>query len=46
MMERVSNQGVWANSCRWKCKVHIPLKDGTSKELKLTEENLELFEFC
>ena len=45
MAERGANQGACANSCRWKYKVHMRLKDGTSKELPLTEENLELFEF-
>ena len=45
MAERGANQEAYANSCRWKYKVHMRLKDGTSKELKLTEENLELFEF-
>lgn len=45
MAERGANQGSCANSCRWKYKLHMKLKDGTLKELKLTEENLELFEF-
>ncbi len=45
MAERGANQGACANSCRWKYKVHMRLKDGTSEELPLTEENLELFEF-
>ena len=45
MAERGANQGACANSCRWKYKVHMRLKDGTVQELKLTEENLELFEF-
>ena len=45
MSERGANQGNCANSCRWKYKVHMRLKDGTKHELKLTEENLELFEF-
>ncbi len=45
MAERGANQGACANSCRWKYKVHMRLKDGTLKELLLTEENTELFEF-
>ncbi|RED47693.1 U32 family peptidase [Aestuariispira insulae] len=45
MVERGANQGACANSCRWKYKVHIKLKDGTVKELNLTEENMDLFEF-
>lgn len=45
MSERGANQGNCANSCRWKYKLHFRLKDGTVKELKLTEENLELFDY-
>ena len=45
MAERGANQGNCANSCRWQYKVHMRLKDGTIKELPLSEENLKLFEF-
>ncbi len=45
MAERGANQGACANSCRWNYKVHMRLKDGTLKELELTEENRDLFEF-
>ncbi|SNZ07488.1 U32 family peptidase C-terminal domain-containing protein [Cohaesibacter gelatinilyticus] len=45
MAERGANQGSCANSCRWKYKVHMKLRDGTVRELNLTEENLELFDF-
>ena len=45
LAERGANQGACANSCRWKYKLRVKLKDGTVKELPLTEENLELFEF-
>lgn len=45
MAERGANQGACANSCRWKYKVHMKLRDGTIRELNLTEENLELFDF-
>ena len=45
MAERGANQGACANSCRWNYKVHIRLKDGTLKELAITDENRELFEF-
>ena len=45
LAERGANQGACANSCRWKYRFKIGLKDGTVKELPLTEENLELFEF-
>ena len=45
MAERGANQGNCANSCRWQYKVQLRLNDGSLKELKLTEENMELFEF-
>lgn len=45
MAERGANQGNCANSCRWKYKLHMRLKDGTRKEIPLSEENLELFDF-
>lgn len=45
MVERGANQGACANSCRWHYKLHIRLKDGTLKELEITDENRELFEF-
>lgn len=45
MAERGSNQGNCANSCRWQYKVGLRMKDGTVKELELTEENMGLFEF-
>lgn len=45
MAERGSNQGNCAHSCRWDYKVHMRLKDGSLKDLHLTEETKELFEF-
>ena len=45
MAERGANQGNCANSCRWQYKVRMKLKDGSIKELELTEENMEMFEF-
>ncbi len=45
MAERGANQGNCANSCRWQYKVGLRLKDGSIKELELTEENMGLFEF-
>ncbi len=45
MSERGANQGNCANSCRWNYKLHMKLKDGTLKEIELTEDNKELFEF-
>lgn len=45
MAERGANQGNCAQSCRWKYKLHIKLKDGTVEELEINEENKEMFEF-
>jgi U32 family peptidase len=45
MAERGANQGNCANSCRWNYKLKVRLKDGTLKELELSEETRELFEF-
>jgi putative protease len=45
MAERGANQGSCANSCRWHYKMHIRLKDGTLKELEITDQNRDLFEF-
>lgn len=45
MVERGANQGNCANSCRWKYKVHMRLKDGSIHELELTDETRELFDF-
>lgn len=45
LAERGANQGNCANSCRWQYKVHMRLKDGTTREIELTEANSELFEF-
>ena len=45
LAERGANQGNCAQSCRWNYKIHLKLKDGTIKELNLTDENKDLFEF-
>lgn len=45
MSERGANQGNCANSCRWNYKLHLKLKDGTLKEMNITEENKDMFEF-
>jgi len=45
MAERGANQGNCANSCRWKYKIHVKLKDGTLKDIPLTDENKELLDF-
>ncbi|WP_299933181.1 U32 family peptidase C-terminal domain-containing protein [uncultured Pelagimonas sp.] len=45
MAERGSNQGNCANSCRWNYSLKLRLKDGTREEIKITEDNADLFEF-
>lgn len=45
MAERGANQGNCANSCRWNYNVKLRLKDGTREEIKITDENSDLFEF-
>ncbi|MCG7520586.1 U32 family peptidase [Ruegeria sp. Ofav3-42] len=45
MAERGANQGNCANSCRWNYALKLRLKDGTNQELRITEENADLFEF-
>lgn len=45
MAERGSNQGNCAHSCRWDYKVRLKLRDGSLKDLHLTEETKELFDF-
>ncbi len=45
MSERGANQGNCAQSCRWKYKLHIKLRDGRTEELNITEDNKDMFEF-
>lgn len=45
MAERGSNQGNCAHSCRWDYKVRLKLRDGSLKDLHLTEETKEIFDF-
>ena len=45
MAERGANQGNCANSCRWKYKVKLRLKDGTLKEVELNDQTKEMFDF-
>lgn len=45
MSERGANQGNCSNSCRWKYKIHIRLKDGSSEEVEINDENRDMFEF-
>ncbi|KAA3657908.1 MAG: peptidase U32, partial [Chloroflexi bacterium] len=43
LTERGANQGNCAHSCRWHYKVKLQLKDGTSQEVELNDDNKELF---
>jgi len=45
MAERGANQGNCAHNCRWKYKLHLKLKDGTDKNIEITDQNADLFEF-
>lgn len=45
LAERGANQGNCANSCRWKYKVKMKLKDGSLKELALDDHTKDLFDF-
>ncbi len=45
MSERGANQGNCANSCRWNYTLKLQLKDGTSQELVINDDNRELFDF-
>ncbi|NOD33070.1 MULTISPECIES: U32 family peptidase [unclassified Ruegeria] len=45
MAERGANQGNCANSCRWNYGLKLRLKDGTHQELRITDENADLYEF-
>ncbi len=45
MAERGANQGNCAQSCRWKYKLHVKLKDGTVEEFEINEDNKDMFEF-
>lgn len=45
MSERGANQGNCAHSCRWKYRLNLRLKDGKEKEIEITDQNADLFEF-
>ena len=45
LADRSANKGKCAHCCRWHYKLHIKLKDGTIRDLELTEQNKDLFEF-
>lgn len=45
LADRSANQGKCAHCCRWHYKLHLRLKDGTIKDLEITPENKNLFEY-
>ena len=45
LADRSANQGKCAHCCRWHYKLHLRFKDGTVKDLEITPENKDLFEF-
>lgn len=45
LADRSANKGKCAHCCRWHYKLHLRLKDGTIRDLELTEQNKDLFEF-
>lgn len=45
LAERSANQGKCAHCCRWGYKLKIKLKDGSTRDLEVTQNNKDLFEF-
>ena len=45
LADRSANKGKCAHCCRWHYQLHIKLKDGTIRDLEITEQNKDLFEF-
>jgi len=45
LADRSANQGKCAHCCRWHYKLRLRLKDGTIKDLEITPENKDLFDF-
>ena len=45
LADRSANQGKCAHCCRWHYKLHLRLKDGTIKDLEITPENKDMFEY-
>ncbi len=45
LADRSANQGKCAHCCRWHYKLHLRLKDGSTKEITIDENNKESFEF-
>ena len=45
MAGRSANKGKCAHCCRWHYKLLVKTKDGTTKDLEITPENKDFFEF-
>ena len=45
LADRSANQGKCAHCCRWDYKLKIKLKDGTTRDMQINENNRDLFEF-
>lgn len=45
LADRSANKGKCAHCCRWHYKLNLKLKDGTIKDIEITDENKDLFEF-
>ncbi len=45
LADRSANQGKCAHCCRWHYKLHLRLKDGTIKEIPITETSKDFFDF-
>ena len=45
MADRSANKGKCAHCCRWHYKMHLRLKDGTTKEIEINQDNAKAFEF-
>ncbi len=45
MADRSANKGKCAHCCRWHYKMHLKLKDGSTKEIEINQDNAKAFEF-
>lgn len=45
LADRSANKGKCAHCCRWHYKLNLRLKDGSVKNLEITDQNKDLFEF-
>ena len=45
LADRSANKGKCAHCCRWHYKLNLKLKDGTIKDIEITNQNKDMFEF-